>query len=89
MFETVTLEETRLAAAANAHPPAEEESMAALLRESFFGMNILSVAGFLLMGLALTMRRMARAGPLLAVGLMSAGTVLVLLGLFANRLPSF
>jgi hypothetical protein len=63
--------------------------MGALLRESVFGMNILSVVGFIVMGLGLTLRRMARAGTLLAVGLMAAGTVLVLLGLYANRLSGF
>jgi hypothetical protein len=63
--------------------------MGALLRESVFGINILSLAGFIVMGLGLTLRRMARAGTLLAVGLMAAGTVLVLLGLYANRLSGF
>jgi hypothetical protein len=41
------------------------------------------------MGFGLTLRRMARAGVLLSLGLMSAGTVLVLLGLYADRLPDF
>jgi hypothetical protein len=63
--------------------------MAALLKESVFGMNILSVIGFMVMGLGLTMRRMARAGLPLCLGLMSAGTLLVLLGLYADRLPDF
>jgi hypothetical protein len=69
--------------------PAEEEIMGALIRESVFGINILIFAGFIVMGLGLTLRRMARAGTLLAVGLMSAGTVLVLLGLYAGHLPGF
>jgi hypothetical protein len=63
--------------------------MEALLKESVFGVNILSLAGFLVMGLGLTLRRMARAGTLLCLGMMSAGTVLVLLGLYASRLPDF
>jgi hypothetical protein len=63
--------------------------MGALLKESVFGMNVLSLAGFFVMGLGLTMRRMARAGPPLSLGLMAAGTVLVLLGLYADRLPNF
>jgi hypothetical protein len=64
----------------------EEETMGTLLKESVFGINILCFVGFLVMGLGLTLRRMARAGTLLAIGLMSAGTVLVLLGLYADRL---
>jgi hypothetical protein len=64
-------------------------SMGGLLKESVFGINILSLAGFVMMGLGLTLRRMARAGLPLSLGLMSAGTVLVLLGLYADRLPDF
>jgi hypothetical protein len=63
--------------------------MGTLLKESVFGMNILSIVGFVVMGLGLTMRRMARAGLPLCLGLMSVGTVLVLLGLFADRMPGF
>lgn len=63
--------------------------MGALLKESVFGLNILSVAGFIVMGLGLTMRRMKQAGLPLCLGLMSAGTVLVVLGLYANRLADF
>jgi hypothetical protein len=68
---------------------AEEARMAALLKESVFGMNILSIAGFVVMGLGLTMRRMNQARLPLCLALMSGGTVLVVLGLFANRLPDF
>jgi hypothetical protein len=67
----------------------EEQMMGALLRENVFGINVLSLAGFAVMGFGLTLRRMARAGILLSLGLMSAGTVLVLLGLYADRLPDF
>ena len=63
--------------------------MGALLRESVFGINILSLAGFVVMGFALTLRRMARAGAPLCFGLMSAGTVLVLLGLYAGHSANF
>jgi hypothetical protein len=63
--------------------------MGALLKESVFGMNVLSLVGFVVMGLGLSMHRMSRAGMPLCVGLMSAGTVLVLLGLYADRLPGF
>jgi hypothetical protein len=70
------------------HPPGEE-AMGGLLKESIFGINILSAAGFLVMGFGLTLRRMARAGAPVCFGLMTAGTVLVLLGLYADRLLSF
>jgi hypothetical protein len=63
--------------------------MGALLKESVFGMNILSLVGFIVMGLGLTLRRMARAGTAVCLGLMAAGTVLVLLGLYVGRLPEF
>jgi hypothetical protein len=61
--------------------------MGALLTESVFGLNILSIAGFVVMGLGLTMRRMKQAGLPLCLGLMSAGTVLVILGMYASGLP--
>jgi hypothetical protein len=63
--------------------------MGALLKESVFGINIMSLAGFVVMGLGLTLRRMAQAGTLFCIGLMAAGTVLVLLGLYADRLADF
>jgi hypothetical protein len=69
--------------------PFAEKVMGALLKENVFGINILSLLGFAVMGFGLTLRRMARAGILLALGLMSAGTVLVLLGLYADHLPDF
>jgi hypothetical protein len=68
---------------------AEEEVMGALLRENIFGINVLSLVGFVVMGFGLTLRRMAQAGTPLCLGLMSAGTVLVLLGLYADHLPDF
>jgi hypothetical protein len=49
-----------------------------------FGMNILSLAGFAVMGLSLTLRRMAQAGAPVCIGLMCAGTALVFLGLYAG-----
>jgi hypothetical protein len=52
--------------------------------EILFGMNLLTLAGFLVMGLSLTLRRMAAAGVPLSIGLMCAGTVLVFLGLYAG-----
>jgi hypothetical protein len=53
-------------------------------RDLLFGMNILSLAGFAVMGLSLTLRRMAQAGAPLCVALMCAGTALVFIGLYAG-----
>jgi hypothetical protein len=49
-----------------------------------FGMSILSLAGFAVMGLSLTLRRMAQASAPLCIGLMCVGTALVFLGLYAG-----
>ena len=51
-------------------------------KDILFGMNIVSLAGFAMMGLSLTLRRMAQAGAPLCIGLMCAGTALVFLGLY-------
>ena len=56
-----------------------------LTKEILFGMNLLTVAGFLVMGLSLTLHRTGKAGVPLSIGLMSAGTALVLFGLFATN----
>ena len=48
------------------------------------GFNILSLAGFVIMGLTLALNRTGRAGKALSIGLMSAGTVLVFFGLYAG-----
>jgi hypothetical protein len=53
-------------------------------RDILFGMNILTLAGFAVMGFSLTLRRMARTGVRLSIGLMCAGTALVFLGLYAG-----
>jgi hypothetical protein len=55
-----------------------------LTQDLLFGMNILTLTGFVVMGLSLTLRRMAAAGGPLCVGLMCAGTALVFLGLYAG-----
>jgi len=75
--------------AARKRGAAEEEAMGALLRENILGINILTLAGFVVMGFGLTLRRMGRAGTPLCLGLMSVGTGLVFLGLYADRLPDF
>jgi hypothetical protein len=46
-------------------------------------MNLLSLAGFLVMGLSLTLHRTGNAGIPLSIGLMCAGTALVFFGLFS------
>ena len=55
-------------------------------KDILFGMNILTLAGFVVMGLSLTLHRMEAAGRPLAIGLMCAGTALVFLGLYAGSL---
>ena len=55
-----------------------------LTKDILFGMNILTLAGCLVMGLSLMLRRMAAAGGPLSIGLMCAGTALVFLGLYAG-----
>jgi len=47
-------------------------------------MNILTLAGFVLMGITLTLNRMGQAGKALSIGLMTAGTALVFAGLYAG-----
>ena len=58
--------------------PTEGEGV--LTRDILFGMNLLTLAGFVVMGLTLTLNRMGQAG----IGLMAAGTALVFLGLYAG-----
>ena len=56
-----------------------------LTKDILFGMNLLSLAAFLVMGLSLTLHRTGNAGAPLSIGLMCAGTALVFLGLFASN----
>jgi len=55
-----------------------------LTADILVGLNILSLAGFVLMGLALTLRRTAQASAPLCIGLMCVGTALVFFGLYAS-----
>jgi hypothetical protein len=57
-----------------------------LTKDILFGMNIVTLAGFVVMGLSLTLHRMAAAGRPLSGGLMCAGTALVFIGLYAGSL---
>lgn len=54
-----------------------------LTTDILFGMNILTLIGFVVMGLTLTLNRMGQTGNGLSIGLMAAGTALVFLGLYA------
>jgi hypothetical protein len=47
-----------------------------------FGLNLISLAGFLLMGIGLTLSRQRRIGFPVAAGLMGAGTALLFLGIY-------
>jgi hypothetical protein len=49
-----------------------------------FVMNILTLAGFVVMGITLTLNRMGQAGKALSIGLMTAGTALVFVRLYAG-----
>jgi hypothetical protein len=53
-----------------------------LTKELFYGMNILTLAGFALMGIGLTLNRQGRVRAPGAFALMGAGTALVFLGLY-------
>ena len=57
---------------------------AMLTKDIIFGFNLLSLAGFLVMGLTLALSRTGRASKSLSIGLMSAGTALVFFGLYAG-----
>jgi hypothetical protein len=62
--------------------PAEEE-IPVLTKDILFGMNVLTLVGFLVMGLSLTLHRTGNAGVPLSIGLMCAGTALVFFGFIA------
>ena len=53
-----------------------------LTKDILLGMNILTLAGFVVMGITLTLNRMGQAGKALSIGLMTAGTALVFAGLY-------
>jgi hypothetical protein len=54
-----------------------------LTKEILFGINVLTLVGFLVMGVSLTLHRTGNAGAPLSIGLMGIGTALVFFGLFA------
>ena len=53
-----------------------------LTRYTLFGINILTLAGFVLMGFGLSLARRKRIRPPFAFALMGAGTALVFAGLY-------
>jgi hypothetical protein len=55
-----------------------------LTKDILYGMNILSLTGFVVMGLTLSLRRMANASAPLCLSLMCVGTALVFIGLYAS-----
>jgi len=55
-----------------------------LTKDILFGMNILTLTGFVVMGITLTLNRAGQAGKALSIGLMAAGTALVFVGLYAG-----
>jgi hypothetical protein len=66
-------------------PTAIDEGVRPVLtKDILFGMNILTLAGFVVMGLTLTLNRMGQTRKALSVGLMVAGTALVFLGLYVG-----
>ena len=60
---------------------------AMLTKDILFGMNIMTLAGFALMGLSMSLNRTGQIGARLSVGLMCAGTALVFFGLYAGSEP--
>jgi hypothetical protein len=55
-----------------------------LTKEIISGFNLLSLAGFVVMGVTLALSRSGRTGKALSIGLMCAGTALVFIGLYAG-----
>jgi hypothetical protein len=55
---------------------------ATLTKNLWFGFNLVSLAGFLLMGVGLTLSRQRRIGTGAAVALMAVGTALLFGGLY-------
>jgi hypothetical protein len=51
-------------------------------------MNLLSLIGFVLMGIGLTLARQGRTRATAAVGLMSVGTALVFVGIYLTPAPT-
>jgi hypothetical protein len=55
-----------------------------LTKDLPFGLNLISLAGFLLMGMGLTLSRQQRIGFPVAAGLMAVGTALLFFGIYVG-----
>jgi energy-converting hydrogenase Eha subunit H len=55
-----------------------------LTRELFFGLNIISLAGFAVMGIVMSLARQQRLRAPLALALMGVGTALLLFGFWVG-----
>ena len=55
-----------------------------LTQDLLFGMNILSLAGFVVMFIALNLTRRPGVAKIWSIALMSAGTALLLVGLYMH-----
>ena len=53
-----------------------------LTHNFMFGMNLISLVGFALMGVALAMQRQRKLGTPALLGLMTVGTVLLFVGFY-------
>ena len=74
-----------------AEAPAPEYPMSVppmLTQPILSGMNVLSLVGFVLMGIGLTLTRQGRVRAPAAIALMSVGTALVFAGLYTATSPS-
>ena len=66
---------------------AESAAGARVSKDILFGMNIVVLAGFAVMAIALNLSRMRTVRPVLGIAMMAAGTVLVFLGLYIRAAP--
>lgn len=58
--------------------------MAIVTRQMLFGMNALTLIGFVVMGIGLNLSRTRRIRPAIAIVLMGVGTALVFVGIYAH-----
>jgi hypothetical protein len=61
--------------------------MDALAREVLFGLNLMTLIGFVLMGIGLNQSRQGRSRAAIAFTLMGVGTALVFGGFYLGQLP--
>jgi hypothetical protein len=61
-----------------------EDKRAMLTKDLLFGMNIVSLAGFVVMFLALNLTRRPGVAKIWSIALMGAGTALLLAGLYLH-----